>query len=148
MARDKTSELVETIFNTARLLKAHMSYTGKLTHLSILQIQTLFFLSKHKNVPMNEIARYFGIELPSATSLLNKLYAHRLVTRHVDKTDRRLTRISLTAQGEKLLDEALCARRKKLKKVLSYLTGDEQEKLYDLVKTITRRFQKLNENLA
>ena len=106
MKQDKPNELVEMIFTVSRLMKNEMSFTTNVIHLSILQIQTLFFLNhhKHEHISMSEIASYFSIELPSATSLLNKLYDLHLVERHADPQDRRLVLISLTDDGKKFLE--------------------------------------------
>jgi DNA-binding MarR family transcriptional regulator len=144
MKQDNPNELVEMIFTVSRLMKDEMSYTNNFIHLSILQIQTLFFLNhhKHEHVSMSEIAAYFTIELPSATSLLNKLYDLHLVARHADPQDRRLVLISLTDEGKKLLEQAMHDRRKKLEKMLSYLSGNEKIELFNIIKTLNTKLQK------
>jgi DNA-binding MarR family transcriptional regulator len=148
MKEDNTLELLEMIFKIARLMKGEMSFTHNLTHLSILQIQTLVFLkqSKDKKVTMSDIAECFQIELPSATSLVNKLCDQKLVQRNTDSSDRRLVIIVLTEEGKKLLDQAMCARRKKLENILSYLSNKEKSDLLNIFKTLESRLQKQNEN--
>lgn len=142
MKEDNKIELVEMIFKVSRLMKDKMSYTNKLIHLSILQIQTLIFLNKNKKVSMSDIAGYFHIELPSATSLLNKLYDQKLVERHEDEQDRRLVMITLTNQGKILLKQAMYERRKKLEKVLSYLSEKERSDLSTILETLNNKLQK------
>ncbi len=141
---DNTNELIETIFKVGRLMKSEMSYTHDVTHLSVLQIQTLFFLKhdKDKNISMTDIAGYFRIELPSATSLVNKLITQKLVERHADKNDRRLVLIALTPEGKTMLEHAMCERRKKLEKVLSYLSEKEKSDLSSIFKTLYNKLQK------
>ena len=141
MEEDSTNKLVETMFEISRFMKAEMSYTDNLTHLSILQIQTLIFLSQKKNGTMGDIAGYFHIEMPSATSLLNKLYDQKLVERHVDLEDRRLVRISLTVEGKVLLRQAMQNRRKKLEKILSFLSKKERLDLLGILETLKLRLQ-------
>ena len=147
MMQDNTIELVEMLFKVSRQMKDEMSFTNNLVHLSILQIQTLIFLNqnKDKQVSMTDIAEYFHIELPSATSLLNILYDQRIVERHTDKNDRRLVIIVLTAEGKKLVDQAMHDRRSKLEKTLSYLSGKEKLDLLNIFKTLNDRLQKQNE---
>lgn len=142
MKKDITFELVDMLFNISRRMKEEMSFTNNLTHLSILQIQTLIFLNQHENSSMSDIADYFHIELPSATSLMNKLCEHKLVKRYEDEKDRRLVRISLTAEGKKLVEQATCARRKKLEKMLSYLSYREKTELLKILETLNTRLQK------
>jgi len=135
-------ELLEILFRITRYMKGEMSFKEGLTHLSILQIQALIFLSQHKNVAMGDIAEHFDIGLPSATSLLNKLCDQKLVERHTDEEDRRLVRLTLTGGGKELLKQAMCQRRKKLERILSYLSEKEQNDLLTIVKTLANRLQK------
>ena len=143
MNEDKTTELVGMIFKVTRLMKDEMSFSNNLVHLSILQIQTLIFLkcSEDKKVSMTDIAEYFDIELPSATSLVTKLCDLKLVERKADKDDRRLVIIVLTGGGKKLLDLAMNARRKKLEKILSYLSKKDKLELLSIFKTLANSLQ-------
>lgn len=148
MKQDVTIELIETFFKVFRLMKTKMSYTNNLTHLSILQVQALFFLKQNtdKKVTMGDIAEYFQIELPSATSLLNKLCEQKLVERQSDDKDRRLVIIVLTSQGKALLQQAMSERRQKLEKTLAYLSEKEKMDLLKIFKTLNEKLQKQNEN--
>ena len=136
MKENSTIKLVEVLFDISRFMKQEMSYTTNLTHLSILQIQTLIFLSQNKKVPMSDIADYFHIELSSATSLVNKLFEQKLIERHTDADDRRLVRISVTSEGKTLLKQAMCERRKKLEKILSFLSEKERFDLLTILETL------------
>ncbi len=142
MKKDIAIELMETMFGVFRLMKGKMSSHNLTQHLSILQIQALFYLDRNENIPMSDIADYFHIELPSATSLLNKLYDQKLVKRHEDPQDRRLVRISLTSKGKTLLEQAMQERRKTMEKMLSYLSGKEKVELLNIMKTLRNRMQK------
>lgn len=146
MKEDNKNELVEALFKVARLMKGEMSYTNNIIHLSILQIQTLIFLNKNKKVSMGDIANNFHIELSSATSLLNKLYEMKLVMRLEDKDDRRLVIITLTDEGKALLKEAMCERKKKLEKILLYLSEKQKSELQDILKTLNNKLTNKNEN--
>lgn len=142
MKTDNTNELVEVMFTVFRLMKAKMSFTNNFIHLSILQIQALMFLCHNTNVDMSDIAEYFQVEMPSATSLINKLCDHQLVKRYEDPKDRRLVRITLTDDGKKLVEQAMCERRKKIEKVLSYLSEQEKLELLRILKTLDTKLQK------
>lgn len=142
MKTDNKAEIVEMMFKVSRLMKNEMSYTNNLVHLSILQIQALCFLNRNKKVSMSDIAGYFRIELSSATSLLNKLYDQKLVERHEDAKDRRLVLITLTSDGKKLLERAMSQRKKKIEKILSYLSAKEKNELLLILKTLDNKIQK------
>ena len=142
MKEENKNALVEMMFRVLRLMKDKMSFSNNLIHLSILQIQALFFLNKNKKVSMSDIADYFHIELPSATSLLNKLHDMKLVERHEDKEDRRLVIITLTDSGKTLLKQAMCERRKKLEKILLYLSEKQKLDLLNILETLNNKLQK------
>lgn len=144
MKEDTKIELVEMIFKVSRLMKEKMSYTNNLIHLSILQIQTLIFLNQNKNnnISMSDIAGYFRIELSSATSLVDKLYDQKLIERNVDQYDKRLVLITLTSEGKILLEQAMHERKKKLEKILSYLSKKEKFELLNIFKTLHNSLQK------
>jgi len=140
MQSDKTSELIEMMFRVANDLKGKMSFTSNLTHLSILQIRALHFIDcSDKKVSMTDIAEYFGIELPSATSLLNKLYDQKFVERLTDPNDRRLVIIKLTKIGKEILDLAMQERRKKIEELFSYLSEKEKLDLLNIFRTLDNR---------
>ncbi len=145
MNNDNTNQLAEAMFQVFRLMKDEMSFAKNVTHLSILQIHTLIFLSINKEVTMSDIAEYFHVELPSATSLLNKLCDQKLVRRSADENDRRLVKISLTNEGKTLLKLVMKERKIKLEKILSYLSPKERTDLLNILKILHTRLQNKNE---
>src|SRR6266566_263350 len=97
------TKFIEIMFKSSRLFRERMHYSSQIAHLSFLQLQTLTYLKLQNNAQMGEIAEHLHIELPSATSLLNKLVALQLVMRQQDEKDRRLVRIVLTEEGNAIL---------------------------------------------
>ena len=141
MKTNTTDKLIEEMFGMFRHMRSEMSFTNNFIHLSILQIQALMFISHNEHVSMSDLADYFRIELPSATSLVNKLCEQKLVNRYEDLKDRRLVRIGLTEDGKKLTEEAMCHRRKKVEKMLSYLSEKEKTELMSILKTLSTKLQ-------
>jgi DNA-binding MarR family transcriptional regulator len=136
------SNLVEEIFKFSRLLKDKMCVDTELAKLSMLQLQALIFLKKHDEAQMGEIAQYFNIELPSATSLINKITKLGLAQRKADKKDRRLVLITLTKEGNSLLEKAMLERSKKITKTLSYLSEKDKKELLRIMETLTATMEK------
>lgn len=136
------TQLVEDIFRLFRLMKEDMSFDSDLMKLTVSQIHALIFLKKHPSAQMSEIAKEFKIELPSATSLINKLVDTKLVERKPDEKDRRLVRIALTNQGEQLLAEAMKERSKKITHTLSYLSESDKKQLSRIIKQLLGTMEK------
>lgn len=136
------SKLVEAIFKLSRAMKEGMSFDQDLVHLTVLQLQTLIFLKKQKSVPMTELARQFKIELPSATSLINKLAKAKLILRKTDNQDRRVIKISLSKQGVILLQKAMQERERKIQINLAYLSCKDKQNLLVILEKIIDRIDK------
>lgn len=73
------------------------------------------------------------------TACLNRLEAAGMVTRHVDKTDRRVRRIRLTQKGLGLADEALTQRYRDAAQVLADLDEKVLEALNSALRTVAAR---------
>jgi DNA-binding MarR family transcriptional regulator len=91
---------------------------------------------------MSALAEHFHIELPSATSLINILSQQKLVARVTDPLDRRLVRVTVTEVGKTLMEQALKERRKKLEKIVSYLSDREKTDLTDILNTLKSHLEK------
>jgi len=87
------------------------------------------------------LATFLQIELPSVTSLVNKLVRKDLVQRLADRSDRRVVRIELTKTGEKLLLQTTQKRIQKIKKVMSYLSNDQKREFITILKTIREHLE-------
>jgi DNA-binding MarR family transcriptional regulator len=139
--KDQTLALMDQIFQITRLVKHKMSFPSNLMQLSHLQIQTLTFLQQRKATTMSNIAEYLQIELPSATSLINKLVAMHLVKRTSNQRDRRVVGIVLSDKGTELLKQAIELRRKKMEEMMSYLSDKQQSDLLSILQTLLNCLQ-------
>ncbi|MCL4359768.1 MarR family transcriptional regulator [Patescibacteria group bacterium] len=140
MVRD-TFKLIEQIFSVSRLLRDTMSDSDDFTRLTIQQIRALTYLRAVKKAIMSDVAAHFCIELPSATSLINRLCEQNLAVRREDALDRRLVVVSLTDRGRKLTEQVRRNRKKKLERVLSYLSEDDRKHLSSVLETLLRKLQ-------
>jgi len=134
--KDITWELVEAIFQTTRSIKMCMGESLTTGRLSPLQLYTLRFIKKKQEVSMSQIAEYLTIELPSATSLINKLVAEKLVKRYEGKDDRRTVKLRLTLGGRLALENALTDSKKRLRQSLSPLTEADKNNLLSILKSV------------
>ncbi len=132
----KNTQLSEAIFSLFRIIKGGMLSNSTVLNLTMVQLQALFFLKTHNKCQMNEIATHFKIELPSATSLVNKLVTEKLATRKTDPKDRRIVRVTLTAKGEKLLTDGMKEREKKIEQMLSFLSEKDSDDFLRILQTI------------
>lgn len=121
--------LSDAIYNFTRMMKEGAIRELGASRLTLLQLKALIFIEKKESARMKEIAENFHVEMPTATSLVNKLCATGLARRKADKSDRRIVKLELTSEGKELLEQAKSAYKKKIDKTLSYLSTAEKESL-------------------
>ena len=56
-----------------------------------------------------------------------------------DTKDRRIVKINLTKQGEKLMHDAMRQRRNKINKLLSYLSQEDKKHLFRILKNVMEK---------
>lgn len=127
MANEVNEQIIETLFKIARNLKGSMHGDFEHSHLTMLQCQALECVKKKKNAHMADIAEHFATTMPTATALIDKLIAAKLVKRENDVKDRRIVKIFMTKLGDRFLHQVIKRKSEKMGKVLSYLS--EQDKL-------------------
>lgn len=106
---------------------------------SFLEMKTLTIVHEQKNPSMRDIADELGISSPATTAVIDKLIENKDVIRSLDKDDRRIIRISLTAQGKKAFERNRNIIYNAINDKASILSENEQEEL-------ARILQKLQDN--
>lgn len=96
------SELIET--TVFRLLTAGAEYWARVD-LTMPQLKVLLLLGRHGSAPVSWLASRMKVSPPNITGILDRLEQRHWVQRTSDPQDRRVVRILLTAEGEKLLHE-------------------------------------------
>lgn len=129
------------MFKVSRVMREKMNFSGRIAHLSILQIRVLFFLDTKKAAQMKDISTHFNIEKPTATSLLNKLVELDLVIRNADNKDRRVTRISLTKRAKSIIAEIKKKENDKIGKILSYLSENQKQEFLNILETLAEKIE-------
>lgn len=82
----------------------------------------------------------------AVTNRVNRLEAAGLVTRANDTEDRRSVNVTLTAEGQTLVEEALFDRVAHMRDIFSALTAKESETLAGLLRKLMLRFEQLEED--
>ncbi|MBF4993945.1 MarR family transcriptional regulator [Arthrobacter gandavensis] len=87
---------------------------------------------------MSELAALEGVQLPSATSVVNGLVRLGLVERRADPADRRAVVIDLTAKGRSQVEELVDRRNHSFALLLERLPEQDRRLLQDAVPAIVR----------
>ncbi len=126
---NKTSTLEETATRLrlsatrlARILR-QQSEAG----LTPTQLSALATLDRCGPIPVGTLADEEQVAAPTATKIVDKLYAAGLVARVGDPTDRRITLVSLTTAGEALLADVRARKTAWLSTRLAALPASDLE---------------------
>ena len=95
-------------------------------------------IKKHGGLTHGELASIEQVAPPTITAVVGKLESLGLVTREIGTTDRRVTRIRITAAGLEQLDEVRSRRTSWLASQLASLTDDERRRLADAADVLAK----------
>ena len=95
-------------------------------------------IAKHGGPTHGELAATERLAPPTITSIVDKLERMGFVTREVDPSDRRVTRIRATAAGIDQLDDIRSRRTSWLAEQLAALPVGERQRLADAAALLTK----------
>ncbi len=94
----------------------------------------------HKGpLPVNTIGAKVLLTSGSISTAVDRLEERKLVRRAVDKTDRRVCQVHLTAPGGRLIKKAFAQHRRNLERAMSSLTPAEKDKAAALLVRLGRQ---------
>ena len=79
-----------------------------------------------RGCPMHRIARFLSISRPSATALVNRLIAQRLVRRTADAADRRIVNVAITSKGRRAIENIWEQKRRMIMEVYGRITPSDR----------------------
>jgi DNA-binding MarR family transcriptional regulator len=103
------------------------------------QMRLLFMLDRFGPSPVSRVAEWFGVGLPAASGIVDRVERHGLVSRQHRLDDRRVVECRLTDGGRQLVDEIGGVQRRRLRQLLGVLTEDELADLARLITTVRNR---------
>jgi DNA-binding MarR family transcriptional regulator len=94
--------------------------------LTLVQMATLMLLEGCGEVTVRALAERFGRSVSAASRMLDQLVRRRLVSRVVDKADRRVRRVGLAARGRALVEQMLADRTEAQLQIMQRLSARER----------------------
>lgn len=105
------------------------------------QAELLRLIGRRPDISVREAAAELGLAANTASTLVSRLSAEGLLVRAADPDDRRVGRLRLTEDAQRIADGSRAARRAALGAVLSRLDPTELQRLTDglaVLDTLTR----------
>lgn len=106
------------------------------------QFVALQWLFEDGDMTIGELSNKMYLACSTTTDLIDRMQKNHLVVRIKDTNDRRVVRIHLLEEGERIIEEVIKKRQMYLKEVLKNFSGDEIQLLH---KNLTKLHQEMRE---
>jgi DNA-binding MarR family transcriptional regulator len=114
-------ELVDAVLSASRVLVAiaarSLAEVGE--RVTLTQYRSLVVLASRGPQRVAELAEAVAVTPPTASRMCERLVKKRLVTRRVDRRDRRQVRIALSSVGRLLVDTVTARRRAEIEALVT-----------------------------
>ncbi len=106
--------------------------------LTATQAGALFYLIRHDDCRIGDMANGLGLGAPAATGLVARMEKAGFLTRHVEKDDARASRIRLTENGRAMADSAVQSLKQINESLAEGFDRSEMETIYRFLTACAR----------
>jgi DNA-binding MarR family transcriptional regulator len=128
-------ELLNVIPSIMRTIRSKWK-KGSIQGVSNAQFRILMFIQRHPGAALQDVARHLGLTSPTTSTTVDELVKNQLVLREPSIEDRRKITLTLTDQGQKILEEVFEHSRQHLAGFLSPLSPEEAEIVFQALKLL------------
>ena len=100
------------------------------------QFVALQWLFEHGDMTIGDLSNKMYLAFSTTTDLVDRMEKNELVVRIREEQDRRVVRIKLLKEGERVIEEVIQKRQEYLKTVLADFTVDEAEQFAALLEKL------------
>lgn len=100
------------------------------------QFVALQWLFEHGDMTIGDLSNKMYLAFSTTTDLVDRMEKNELVVRIREEQDRRVVRIKLLNEGERVIEEVIQKRQEYLKTVLADFTVDEAEQFAALLEKL------------
>ncbi len=104
--------------------------------LSVPQFRALGFVDRHTGASLSDVAEHLGLQLPSASRLVDGLVARKLMMRQEHAADRRCVTLSVSARGRSRLQIVYDSTQAHLAGHLAVLSEAERATVMDALRIL------------
>ncbi len=97
------------------------------------QYSALRYLQSHPRCTVGELARGLRVSYPSATHMAQRLYQKGLVKKHPLPMDKRVVRLEVTEEGNRVIESVRETQRREVQSALDKLDASERAKLLSVL---------------
>lgn len=105
------------------------------------QFLGLNFLRANPGAPVKAFAETLGVQLSSASGLLDRLTKLGLLKRTHSTEDRRVVLLTLTPEGEQMVDEIREQKKESIARIFAALSPDERTVYLELMQKVVSELE-------
>jgi DNA-binding MarR family transcriptional regulator len=143
---DIAREILDVVPIIMRVIRAEMRNQRSLD-ITVPQFRTLLFISRNPGTPLLTVSEHLGLSSPTVCKMVDGLVANRLISREISSKDRRKVTLTLTAQGQEILERSRIETQARLATVLSRLSPDENETVFKAMQLLQPLFLPVSDPL-
>lgn len=128
-------EILEVVPLVIQAIRFEMR-SQRLTDLSVPQFRTLAYINRHPGASLSEATEFIGLTLSSMSILVNGLVERGYVEREVSNQDRRRIHLTLTAEGNQMLEGVRDGTESRLAELIAGLNSAERKTVYDALELL------------
>jgi DNA-binding MarR family transcriptional regulator len=108
---------------------------------SMPQMYILITLLERGPTTVSELASLLSISAPSASSIVDRMEEHGMVTRERDEIDRRIVHVSISPKGRGMVDDMMGMRREFTSRLLESMSDDDLDHVVRAVEAVRRALE-------
>ncbi len=121
---DKLNEIMPVISREFLKHQTGEFYKAKIT---LSQFMVMDILHRHTESRMTDLARFINVTTAAVTGIIDRLVRDGYVKRQSDSRDRRIIKVSLTAEGNSVVQKMIERRKQVTRKIFGIITEEERE---------------------
>jgi len=132
------AEVVDAVLAANRLFVAVASraLAGIRQDVTMPQFRVLVLLGQAGQMTVAQLAADLEVVPSTVTRMCDRLLAKRLISRRIDRQDRRRAVLALSAVGEQLLAESTRRRAAEITRLLAAIPADEHARVAEALRTL------------
>ena len=128
-------EVLDVVPAIMRVIRAEMR-RHRSSDLSVPQFRAMTFINRNPGCSLLTVAEHLGLTSPSACRMIDILVGRGLVSRQISIKDRRMINLSMTDNGQSILEISRKGTMENLATIFSSLTPSEQSIIMDAMKIL------------
>jgi len=125
-----------------RSMRDFMQYTRQ-TGFSITQMNVLMHLYYRGPGEVKSIVEVMQVSPAASSQIVERMVQQGLVSRVESASDRRVRQVNVTAEGRKIVEQSIAARRKWMESLMTALSDDQKNAIASALQILTENALRL-----